>query len=158
MTMDVSELLLWVALDTSSQALGSSTPKRPMSSALGAPPTPRLEGFAKPVDTSSQASPQVSIPGNAEPDDLTLEEISLPVKTLRLGTSILPRDVIQLQEEVGKALGCLLVTRSSLNAYKRKHVSDFEMALHQKPPRPLKRSGFSAPIPPGKLRPTDQYY
>ena len=38
MTMEVSELLLWVALDTSSQALGYSTPKRPVSLASGVPP------------------------------------------------------------------------------------------------------------------------
>ena len=39
--------------------------------------------------------------------------------------------MIQLQEEVGKALECLLTTRSSLDACQRKHVLDFEMALHQ---------------------------
>ena len=131
MTMEVSELLSQVALDTSSQASGCSTPKRPVSLALGAPPSLRLESSIKPVDTSSQVSLQVSIPENANSDDLTLEEISLPVETLGLGTGILPGDVVQLQEEAGKALGCLLVTRSSLNACWRKQVSDFEMALHQ---------------------------
>ena len=131
MTMEVSELLLQAALDTSSQVLGSSSLKRPVSPALGAPPSLRPEGFAKPVDTSSQASQQGSIPDDAEPDDLTLEEISLPVKSFGLGTSILPGDVIQLQEEAGKALGWLLATRSSLNAHQRKQVSDFEMALCQ---------------------------
>ena len=73
----------------------------------------------------------MSIPDDAEPDNLTLEEISLPVKTLGPGTGILPGDVIQLQEEAGKALGCLLATRSSLNAHQRKQVSDFKMAHHQ---------------------------
>ena len=96
MTMEVSELLLWAALDTSGQALGSSTPKRPVSLALGAPPSLGLEGFAKPVDASSQVSLKVSIPDDAEPDDLTLEEISLPVETLGLGASVPPRDVIEL--------------------------------------------------------------
>ena len=90
-----------------------------------------LESSVKPVDTSSQVSLQVSIPDDAEPDDPNLEEISLPVQTLGLGASILPGDVIQLQEDVGKALGCLLVTRSSLHACHRKQVSDFEMALCQ---------------------------
>ena len=131
MTMEVSKLLSWVALHTSGQASGSSTPKRPVFPALGAPPSLRLDGFAKPVDTSSQAFLQVSIPDDAEPDDPTLEEISLPVKTLGLGANILPGDVFQLQEEVGKALGWLLATRSSLNACLRKQISDFEMALHQ---------------------------
>ena len=131
MTMEVSELLLWVALDTSSQASGGSTPKTPVSPALGAPSSLRLEGFAKPMDTSSWVSPQVSIQDNAKPDDPTLEEISLPVKTLGLGASILPWDMIQLQEEAGKALGWLLLTRSSHDARWRKQVLDFEMALHQ---------------------------
>ena len=90
-----------------------------------------LESFIKPVDISSQMSPQVSIPDDAELDAPTLEEISLPVETSGLGTGILPGDVNQLQEEVGKALGCLLVTRSSLNACHRRQVSDFEMALCQ---------------------------
>ena len=40
-------------------------------------------------------------------------------------------DVAQLQDEANKALGCLLVTRSSLNVWQRKQVTDFGMALHQ---------------------------
>ena len=80
MTMEVSELLSWVALDTSSQALGCSTPKRPGSLASGAPPL-LLESSVKPVDTSSQVSPQASIPDDAKPDDPTPEEISIPVET-----------------------------------------------------------------------------
>ena len=131
MTIEVSELLSWEALDTSGQALGSSTPKRPVSLALEPPPSLGLEGFAKPVDTSSKASPQASIPDNAELDNPTLKEISLPVQTLGLRTSITPGDASQLQEEAGKALAWLLATRSCLNAHQRKQVSDFEMALHQ---------------------------
>ena len=64
--------------------------------ALGAPPSLGLEDTAKPVDTSSQAS----IPDDAEPDDLTLEEIYYPPsllgKTLGPGAGALPGDVIQL--------------------------------------------------------------
>ena len=52
-------------------------------------------------------------------------------QTSGLGAGILPGDVVQLQEEAGKVLGCLLVTRSSLNAHWRKQVSDFEMAFCQ---------------------------
>ena len=156
MTMEVSELLSWAALDTSGQSSGSSTPKRPLSLALGAPSPLRLEGSAKPVDTFSQ----VSVPEDAEPDDLTLEEISLPVKTLGLGAGILPRDVIQLQEEAGKALGCLLATRSSFSAHHRKQVSTLRWSsakLSWKPPRPLKRLSLSVSVPSGKLRPTGQH-
>ena len=40
-------------------------------------------------------------------------------------------DVAQLQEEANKDLGCLLVTRSHLDARQRKQVSDFGMAFHQ---------------------------
>ena len=121
MTMEVSELLSQAALDTSGQALGSSTPKRPVSMTLGAPPSLGLEDSVKPVDTSSQASPWVSIPDDAEPDNLTLEEIydppSLLVKTLGPGAATLPRDAIQLQEEANRALACLLVTGCSLDAH-----------------------------------------
>ena len=108
--------------------------------------------------TSSQVSLQVSIADDAKPDDLTPEEISLPVKTLGLGTGILPGDVVQLQEEVGKVLGCLLATRSSLNAHKRKWVLDFQWPsarMSQKPLRPLKRPRLSVPKALGKLRVTE---
>ena len=47
--------------------------------ALGAPSSLGLEDSTKPVDTSSQASPQVSIPDDAEPDNQTLEEIYAPL-------------------------------------------------------------------------------
>ena len=40
-------------------------------------------------------------------------------------------DVAQLQEEANKALDCLLVTRSSLDVWQRKQVSNFGMGLHQ---------------------------
>ena len=78
MTTEVNELLLQAALDTSSQALGSSTLKRPVSAALGAPLSPRQEDSSKPVDTSSQASPWVVSPDDVEPIDQTLKEICTP--------------------------------------------------------------------------------
>ena len=135
MIMEVSELLLQAALDTSCQASGSSTPKRPASMALGAPSSFGLEDSAKPVDTSSQGSLWVSVPDNVELGDQTLQVIYAPssplVETLGPGAGILPGDVIQLQKEANIALGCLLVTRSSLDAHQRKQVLDFEMALHQ---------------------------
>ena len=68
-------------------------------------------------------------------DDPTLGEIhaflSLPVQTPRPSGAAPSLDVIQLQEETHRALGCLLVTRSSINACQRKQVSDFGMALCQ---------------------------
>ena len=54
---------------------------------------------------------------------------TLPTKTLGADTSVLPEEVISLQEEMNKVRGCLLTTRSSLDAHGRKQVSDFEMAL-----------------------------
>ena len=135
MTMEVTELLSWAVLDTSSQALGSSTPKRPVSAALGAPSSLRAEDSANLVDTSSQVSPWADAPEDVEPSNQTLEEIyappSPPVKTPGPGACTLPEDVIQLQKEVNRALGHLLMTRSSLDTHWRKPVSDFEMALHQ---------------------------
>ena len=90
-----------------------------------------LENTARPVDTSSEVSLQANTPEDAELDDLTFEEISFPVKTLGLGCGTLPGDITQLQEEAGKALGCLLVTRSLFDAHWRKQVFDFKMALCQ---------------------------
>ena len=74
MTMEVSELLSWAALNTSGLASGISTPKRPGSLATVLPL--KLEDSAKLVDTSSQ----LSTPEDVEMDDPTLEEIqaSLP--------------------------------------------------------------------------------
>ena len=130
MTMEVSELLL-----TSGQAVGSSTLKRPLSMALGAPSSLGLEDSAKPMDTSSQRSLRVSVPNDMEPDDQTLEDIYAPPSLLSKiqepGAGILPRDVIQLQKEANRALGCLLVNRSSLDTCWRKQVLDFEKAFHQ---------------------------
>ena len=57
--------------------------------------------------------------------------LSLPVETLGPGTSALPKDVIQLQEEAGRAFGCLLANRSALDTQWRKQVLDFLIVLHQ---------------------------
>ena len=129
--MEVSKLLSLAVLDTSGQASGRSTPKRPWSLALATLLLLKLEDSAKPVDASSQ----VSIPDDMEMDDPTLEEIcaspSPLVKTPGLSSEAPSLDVIQLQEKANKALGHFLVTRSSINTCQRKQVSDFAMALHQ---------------------------
>ena len=101
-------------------SIGVFHSKRPVSLALAAPPSLRLESSIKPEDSSSQVSPQASLPDDAKLDNLTLQEISIPVKTSGLGTGILPGDVVQFQEEPGKALACLLATRSTLDAHQRK--------------------------------------
>ena len=54
-----------------------------------------------------------------------------PVETLGPSGEAPPMDVARLQEEASKALGHLLVTKSSIDAQQRKHVSDFGMAFHQ---------------------------
>ena len=124
MTMKVSKLLSQAALDTSGQALGDSTPKRPVSLALASSPTLKLDDFPKPVDTSSQ----VSIPDEEEVDDPMLEDIhaspSHPDGAPEGSSNAPPLEVIQLQEEANKALGCLLVMRSTINAHRRKEISD----------------------------------
>ena len=129
MTMEVSKLLSQAVLDTSSLASRSSTPKRPGSLTLATPLPLKPEDSAKLVDTSSQ----VSIPDDAEMDNPTLEEInaspSYPVETPGPSGDAPSLDVTQLQEEANKAQGCLLATRSTINAHQRKEVSDFGMAL-----------------------------
>ena len=131
MTLEVSKLLSQAVLDTSALASGSSTPRRPGSLPLAITLPLKLEDSAKPVDTSSQ----VSIPDDVEMDDHTLEDIhaspSPPVKTPGSSSEAPSLNVTQLQEEANKALGHLLVTRSSINTCQRKQVSDFGMALHQ---------------------------
>ena len=131
MTMEVSKLLSWAVLDTSGLASRSSTSKTPGFLALAMPLPVKLEDPAKPVDTSSQ----VSIPDDVEMDNPTLEEInaspSHPVKTPGPSSRAPSLDVTQLQEEANKTLGCLLVTRSTINTCWRKEVSDFGMALCQ---------------------------
>ena len=137
MTMEVSELLSWAVLDTSGLASKSFTPKRPGSLALATLVPLKLEDSAKLVDTSSQ----VSTPEDVEMDNPTLEEIhaSLPplIKTLEPSGEA-PVDVAQLQEEANKALGHLLVTRSSLDAWQRKQVLTLgwpSIRMSWRPPR-----------------------
>ena len=129
--LEVYQLLSQAVLDTSGLASRSSTPKRPGSLALATPLPLKPEDSAKQVDTSSQ----VSTPEDLEMDDPMLEEInaSLPPWSKTLGPSgkAPSLDMVQLQEEANKALVHLLVTRSSLNTWQRKQVSDFGMALHQ---------------------------
>ena len=131
MTMEVHELWSQAVLDTSGLASGSSTPKRLGSLALATPLPLKPEDSAKSVDTSSQ----VRTPDNAEMYNPTLEEIhaspSPAVKTLGPSGEATSLDVTKLQEEANKALGHLLVTRSSIDTCRRKQVSDFGMALHQ---------------------------
>ena len=92
--------------------------------ALGAPSSPRAEDFSKALDTSSQVSPPAVMPNDVESTDQTLEEIcapsTLPTKAPGPHTDALNDNVVQLQKEVNGALGCLLVTRSSLDAHQRK--------------------------------------
>ena len=46
----------------------------------------------------------------------------------------LPEEVILLQEEINSAMGCLLMTRASIDTHQRKQVSDFKMAICQNKP------------------------
>ena len=75
----------------------------------------KLEDSTKLVDTSSQ----VSTPEDMEMDNPTLEEIQAslppPVETPGPSREAPSLDVAQLQKEANKALGHLLVTRSSID-------------------------------------------
>ena len=124
MSMEVS-----MVLDTSSQALGSSTPKRPVSLALASSLNIKLDNSTKPVDTSSQ----VSIPDKEEIDNPMLEDIhaspSNPDGTPKGSSDASCLEATQLWEEANKALGCLLATRSTIDTCRRKEISEFGMAL-----------------------------
>ena len=131
MTMEVTKLLSRAVLDTSGLASVGSTPKRPGPVALATTLPLKPEDSAKPIDTSSQ----VSTPEDVEMDDPTLKEIhtspSPLVKTPGPSGEAPSLDVTKLQEKANKSLGCLLATRSSINAHQRKQVTDFGMVLCQ---------------------------
>ena len=116
MTAEVRKLLSHAALDTSSQGSGVSTPTRLVSMASRAPSS-QGEDSSKPIATSSQASPQAVMPDNNEPLDQTPKGAHTPTKDLGAGTSILPKEVISLQEEMNRAMEHLLMARSSLDAH-----------------------------------------
>ena len=115
MTMEVRELLSWVLLDTSELVSGSSTPKRQEPMVLVTPLPTKLEDFPQPVDTSSQ----LSAPNDAEMEDASLEEIPAPssptVEAPGPSSDAAPPDMAHLQEEANKALGDLLVIKSSID-------------------------------------------
>ena len=54
-----------------------------------------------------------------------------PTRTPRADTGTLHKEVILLHREMNRAMGCLLMTKASIDALGRKQVSDFEMAIHQ---------------------------
>ena len=115
-------------LDTSSQALG--TPPKEANI-----PSPGVEDSSKPVATSSQASLRAAMPDNTDPiiqlPKAVCAPTTLPTKLTGADMAALPEEVILLQEEMNSGMGCLLMTRASIDAHQRKQVSDFEMAIHQ---------------------------
>ena len=92
---------------------------------LVTPLPPNWEDLAKLVDTSSQ----VSTPDDAEMEDPSLEEIpatsSPTAGTHRPSSDAPPLDIAH------HALGDLLATKSLIDAYWQKVVSDFSIALWQ---------------------------
>ena len=97
---------------------------------------PLLEwNSSKPVATSSQASLWVAMPDITKPNEQTPKVVCTPAtppaRTPGADTGGLPKNVILLQEEMNRTMGCLLMTRSSLDPHWWKQVLDFEMALHQ---------------------------
>ena len=145
MTAEVQELLSHAMLDTSSQVSGDSTQKRPTSMALGAPPSARAEDSSKAVATSPLVLPQVAVPddtvtsGHSSPTTLiaeTPEAASIPTAPPSKTPSgadmgVLSDEVLQLQREMNRAMGHLLMTRVSIDTHHRKQVLNFEMAIQQ---------------------------
>ena len=81
--------------------------------ALGDPPSPTAEDPPKSLETSSQTSLWVAMPNVTKPIDQAI----LPTKTPGADAGALPKEVILLQEEMNKAMGHLLMTRTSLDAH-----------------------------------------
>ena len=131
MTMEVRELLSWAGLDTSEHASGSSTPKRWEPMVLVTPLSTKPEDFPKPEHMSSQ----VSALHATKMEDTSLEEIPTPssptAEALGPRSDAPPKDAAHLQEEANKALGDLLMVKSSINACQQKLVLEFSMALCQ---------------------------
>ena len=117
MTMEVRELLSQAVLDTSGQALGSSTPKRlePLVLVMLLPPKP--EDFPKSMDTSSQ----VGTLDEGKLDDPTPEEVpatySPTIETPGPSGNVPPLDTVHLWEEANKALGDWLTVKPSIDAH-----------------------------------------
>ena len=85
--------------------------------------------FPKKVDTSSQ----VSALNDAEMEDASLEEIPAPSSPTAEAPEphgdTSPTDVAHLCKEANKALGDLLMVKSSINAHQWKLVLEFSMAI-----------------------------
>ena len=131
MMMEVRELLSRAVLDMSGQMSGNSTPKRLNHMVMLIPLPPKLADLSGPVDTSSQ----VSTPDEAEMGEASLEQIPIapsPIpKTLGLSSGTSTENTIFLWKEANKALGELLTTRPSIDAYQWKLVWKLGMDLHQ---------------------------
>ena len=131
MTMEVQELLSQAGLDTSEHASGSSTMKSQQPVVLVTPLTTKPEDFPKPVDTSSQ----MSACDDAKMEDTSLEEIPAPssptAEAPGPSSDTPPTDVAHLWVEANKALGDLVMVKSSIDAHWQKLVSEFSMAFHQ---------------------------
>ena len=131
MTMEVRELLSQVGLDTSGHISGNSTPKRLQPMVLVTPLPTKLGHFPWPVNISSQ----VSTPDDVEMGDTSLEEIptasSPTAKTPGPSSGTPPTDAGHVWEEANKALGVLLVTKSSIDTHWQKLVWELIMSLHQ---------------------------
>ena len=144
-----------MVLDTSGPASWDSTPRRPISMAQVTllnireedplrPDRPDL-AMPKPVATSQQASlqaarPDEAIPISHFPSSTLMSETpkvtsvpATPQPRTCPGTdpSVLSNEVLQLQEEMNRAMGHLLKTRASMDACPRKQVSEFKTTFHQ---------------------------
>ena len=147
MTTEVWELLSHTMLDTSSQVFGNSLPKGPTYPALRVPSPTREEGSSKPVATFFQASLLVAMPDITKPIILTPEAACAPTnpptKTPGADMGALPMEVILLQEEMNNVMGCLLMTRASLDTCWRKQVRWPTVKMR---PKPLRSLGKQKPI------------
>ena len=129
MTMEVTDLLSWVMVDMPGHMSRNSMLKILNPIVVLTPPPHNLRGLFGPVDTLSQVSTRYA----AEVAEASLEEtptISSIAKTPGPCGRTPPTDASYLQEKANKALGELLVTKSSINAHRQKAVWELGMKLH----------------------------
>ena len=128
MTAEVQDLMSHAILDTSSQELGDSTPKSPISMALSPQASPWV---ALPDDTMPISHSSPMIPVMEAPKVAIIPATPSSKTSTGDDMGIHPEEVLHLQGEMNRIMGQLLTTRASMDAHQRQEVSNFQMALHQ---------------------------
>ena len=130
MTMEVSFLLSQAMLEASSCESKHSSPRRPTPAVVPMTPPRKPDGPPWPVDTSSQAS--------IKEVEASLKDIPTNISPItavsRTGSVTSPKDIMELQANVNKALDDLLNTKASIGIRRQRAVWELGVVLHQNEP------------------------